>query len=59
MKTQDIMIIFQVSIINTHLNAIKVSSPVLEYNFSPSRETLLFGDEQRTVQPNRLYSIQF
>ena len=47
MKTQDIMIIFQVRIINTHLNAIEVSSPVIEYNFSPSRETLLFGDEQR------------
>ena len=47
MKTQDIMIIFQVSITNTHLNTIEVSSPVIECNFSPSSEALLFGDEHK------------
>ena len=47
MKTQVIMRIFQVSITNAHLNGIEVSLPVIEYNFSPSREALLFGDEHK------------
>ena len=47
MKAQDIMRIFQVSITNTHLNAIEVSLPAIEYNFSPSREALLFSDEHK------------
>ena len=47
MKTQDIMRIFQVRITNTHLNAIEVILSAIEYNFSPSREALLFSDEHK------------
>ena len=38
---------FQVSITTTHLYAIEVSLPVIRYNFSPLRLTLLFGDEHK------------
>ena len=54
MKTHDIMRIFQVNTINTHLKAVEVSLPVIEYNFSPSKQTLSFDDEHKgsTKEPD-------
>ena len=52
-NTTYIIRVFQVST----TNAVEVSLPVLEYNFSPSRYTLLFGDEHEGVYQRSCFLI--